>query len=975
MRPEEVSELSRLLDAALALTPTARAAWLAELEESQSETVRHLRSMLAQTQATDTSLLPRLPTVESDDAVASAGERVGPYELVREIGRGGMGSVWLAERADGAFKRKVALKLPRLVWAAGLSKRMAREREIGALLEHPHIARLYDAGVDEHGRPYIAMEYIDGQPIDAYCRGLDLRAKLSLFLQVLNAVAYAHGRLVLHRDLKPGNVLVSADGQAHLLDFGIAKLLDEAAAGTQLTQEQGRVLTLNYASPEQIAGRPLGVTADVYSLGVLLFEVLTGSLPYVSKRKSQGALEDAILAGDVPLASSRAQDKRQAKALHGDLDAIIGKAIKRDPNERYPSVDALAADLQRYLDGRTIAARPDSAWYRLRKAIVRHRLPVAAATAVVVVALVGAGATLFQGRKVAAEAERTRLATAFVSELFRMNALQEPARGYDTTTPDGKPPVDRGIELIEVKFEGQPELQAELYGAVGRVYAELGIDRKASDYAKRQLATLRAQSADKTKVAGALMLLAEAALMADRNVDAEEYARQAIALLRENDTHKPYAFALLARAAMGQDKRDETERAVQEGQRILASQEPRKSVGGAWLTSVQASLLTNWSNKFEEARPLFDVAIAEAIEAEGPSGQAATTMQLNMARGLLRRYDVEQGRAYARQAIAALEQAGGLNRVRASLARVMIQQVQHDNGYATFTDTVAVLEEATKFLRSPTSGAPPESIALLDFHWAEVYARAGEYELAKPLVERSAVVLRQATQSVSNEADIVLTLGICAMYLGDQPLADQLLRQALAFRFAAGDADQPGADFVWAQVAINLSLAGRHREAEEFLSQAPKFERLSGTTLDSQSDVIPEILSRVRMDAGDLEGARAVLPETDKHVSDPEKAVTALDAFLELRGEIECASGERASGLIDLRRSIDFQLAYSGPNHPVLARTRAIAGLCSLAHGDRKRAEAFADVSRQAFVARPNVSPYFKEPLKRLERQLGRKAS
>ena len=589
MRPEEVSELSRLLDAALALDPAARATWLAELEQTQPEAANHLRSMLAQTQATDTSLLPRLPEFESDDAVASAGERVGPYVLMREVGHGGMGSVWLAERADGAFKRKVALKLPRLAWAAGLSKRMAREREIGALLEHPNIARLYDAGVDQHGRPYIAMEYIDGQSIDVYCRehALDQRAKLSLFLQVLRAVAYAHGRLVLHRDLKPSNILVSSDGQAHLLDFGIAKLLEEAAAGTQLTQEQGRVLTLNYASPEQIAGRPLGVTADVYSLGVLLFELLTGSLPYASKRKTQGALEDAILAGDAPLASSRATDKREAKALHGDLDAIVGKAIKRDPNERYPSVDALAADLQRYLEGRTIAARPDSAWYRLRKAIVRHRVPVAAGTAVLVVALAGAGATLLQGRKAVAEAERTRLATAFVSELFRMNALQESARGYDPTPSGSKLPVDRGIELIEVKFRGQPELQAELYGAVGRVYVELGIDRKASEYAKRQLASLRAQNAENVKIAGALMLLGETALAANRDVDAEDYARQAVVILPANATQAPDALALLARALSRQGKRDDTARTVSEAQRILRRTEARE-VGGRSMAQILA---------------------------------------------------------------------------------------------------------------------------------------------------------------------------------------------------------------------------------------------------------------------------------------------------------------------------------------------------------------------------------------------------
>src|SRR5512134_1496599 len=202
MSPAEVAELSRLLDEALVLDPTEREAWLADLEQTKPRVAQRLREMLRQADSSDTKLLPKLPAIDADDAVAAAGERVGPYQLVQEIGHGGMGSVWLAERADGTFKRRVALKLPRLAWAAGLGKRMARERDIGALLEHPNIARLYDAGVDEHGRPYIAMEYINGQPIDVYCRdhALDLRARLKLFLEVTQAVAYAHGRLVLHRD-------------------------------------------------------------------------------------------------------------------------------------------------------------------------------------------------------------------------------------------------------------------------------------------------------------------------------------------------------------------------------------------------------------------------------------------------------------------------------------------------------------------------------------------------------------------------------------------------------------------------------------------------------------------------------------------------------------------------------------------------------------------------------------------------------
>jgi serine/threonine-protein kinase len=260
LRPDEVAELSRLLDEALALAPAQREPWLADLARSKPESAKRLRTMLQHEESSDTGFLPKLSRADIEEAVAAAGDRVGPYVLVRETGRGGMGTVWLAERADGAFKRRVALKLPRLTWSAGLAKRMARERDIGALLEHPSIARLYDAGLDEHGRPYIAMEYIEGQPIDVYCRehDFDVRSRLRLFVQVAEAVGYAHGRLVLHRDLKPSNVLIDAGGRVHLLDFGIAKLLDDTGAGSEITQEQGRVLTLNYASPEQIAVRPLG---------------------------------------------------------------------------------------------------------------------------------------------------------------------------------------------------------------------------------------------------------------------------------------------------------------------------------------------------------------------------------------------------------------------------------------------------------------------------------------------------------------------------------------------------------------------------------------------------------------------------------------------------------------------------------------------------------------------------------------------
>jgi eukaryotic-like serine/threonine-protein kinase len=292
-----------------------RDAWVASLPADCADLQPHLRDLLSRAAQVETAdflgqlphiALPEDSAAEEADAELHAGACVGPYRLIRPLGQGGMGSVWLAERADGSMQRQVALKLPHGWWPhSGLAERMRRECAILGALEHPHIARLYDAGLADNGRPYLALEFVEGQPIDAYCRespqraALAVRQRVQLFLQVASAVAYAHGKLVLHRDLKPDNILVGADGSARLLDFGIAKLLtDGETRDTRLTQLGGRALSPDYASPEQIRGEALGVSSDVYSLGVLLYELLSGVRPYRLTRNSRGELEEAILHGD-----------------------------------------------------------------------------------------------------------------------------------------------------------------------------------------------------------------------------------------------------------------------------------------------------------------------------------------------------------------------------------------------------------------------------------------------------------------------------------------------------------------------------------------------------------------------------------------------------------------------------------------------------------------------------------------------------
>jgi eukaryotic-like serine/threonine-protein kinase len=315
------------------------------------------------------------------------GQHVGPYRLIRELGRGGMGVVWLAERADGQHSRQVALKMPlveNLNWL--LAARFARERNILASLEHPSIARLYDAGVDEKTQPYIAIEYVQGQPITDYVKEKRLKPEVTaqLFIRVIEAVAHAHTQLVIHRDIKPSNILVDAKGEPHLLDFGIAKLLDDeesqTADATQLTRLSGRALTLDYASPEQVNNASLGTASDVYSLGVVLYELLTGSRPYRPKGPTRRDLEQAILEQDPSkpseqlLTTGDSESGKSARRMRGDLDTVVLKALRKDPKQRYATAQAFADDLKRYLAYEPIAAKPDAGWYRMGRFARRNRV-------------------------------------------------------------------------------------------------------------------------------------------------------------------------------------------------------------------------------------------------------------------------------------------------------------------------------------------------------------------------------------------------------------------------------------------------------------------------------------------------------------------------------------------------------------------------------------------------------------------------
>ena len=490
------TELNKLLAAALELELQSRTAWLQTLPAQYQHLRGVLGDLLAKADELEQPEVARPSTsvarVAADALVSMrrdrAGDLVGHWRLVRLIAEGGMGSVWLAERADGVIRRTAALKLPRAEWIdSGLSARIGRERSILARLQHPNIAVLYDAGATAEGRPYLAMEYVTGEAIDTYCAAsvVGPRRILEIFVRATRAVAYAHSKLVIHRDIKPSNVLVGEDGAPKLLDFGISKLIAgdvEFADQAALTRLSDRPLTLPYAAPEQVLGREVTVATDVYALGALLFELVTGRRPFEGATVLE--LEQAIVNGDLPRPSGVTADPMRAKAVRGDLEAIIQKAMRRNPEERYQTAAALADDVDRYLAGEPVEARPNSAAYRIRKYIWRHKAAALGAAVAAASLLGGAALALWQANVAQEQAAEAASLNAFVLSLIKQADPDATAR-----TKAADVTMLSAIEQhIDDHYKARPERALSLRLTIGDAYLNRGegiaaqrVFRKAAD--------------------------------------------------------------------------------------------------------------------------------------------------------------------------------------------------------------------------------------------------------------------------------------------------------------------------------------------------------------------------------------------------------------------------------------------------------------------------------------------------------------
>ncbi len=919
--------IERLLDEALDRPAAERAGWLAALPEEQRHLGERVARLLAARAGDDDDRflgeLPALPTAASAAAAAGdgpalaaqPGAEVGPWRLLRELGEGGMGSVWLAERSDGSLKRQVALKLPRLGWARGLAERMARERDILATLEHPHIARLYDAGVDAHGRPWLALEHVQGRPIDEHVqsRGLDVRQRVQLLVDVCDAVAYAHSRLVIHRDLKPSNILVTDDGQVKLLDFGIAKVMQaDGADDTALTALAGRALTLDYASPEQLRGEPLSTASDVYSLGVVAYELLAGQRPYRLPRGLAADVADALERTEVPPASRVATGPARREALAGGLDAILGLALRKAATERYPTVAALQQDLQRHLAGESLLARPEHGWQRLRRLLWRRRWAVGAAAAagltllgglhaqLAVMLALGAGAVLamvqrrqaLQQRDLARD-ERERAAQAAErarDEAARAQRAQERADAVADFLADllGRARADTPITVGELLEQAEtlaridsasPAQRAAVMVALADLHSSLGAMKHAGELmtAAEELAR-RSGDAELLGLVHAL----QASLVARMSDPAGGQAT--LERLAEQHAAQPtVAYRAATALAYLAQNRNDAAAAVAWAERAqrLAMAASHPSVRTIAHTLSNLAYGKSLAGESDEALALYESSMQRYAEAQAQESAEAITVLNNW--GL-----AELSSGHPQRALERFERAVAVARRRSPDQHLPFYLVANRGRVLNLLhrqdEALAAALEAVEAARN--SGSAPAELAALSLH-ADALRRHGERAAARAMVDGAA-------------------RGFEGRVPPTGPPALNLLRLTAALDLDDG---RPEAALATLERAV----------------AAMEAQGLQGVALALSKGVRGEVLLRLGQTGrarDDLSAALAL------HRKAQGRRASSADTGVALRrwGELAAAEGRPQDALAAWREAEPHLAETLGPEHPEVARLQQLLG-------------------------------------------------
>jgi len=787
MDGERWRQVERVLDAALASDP---ATWPMLLEKSCSgdpELRAEVEALLDRLDLAEgfltsrpTAIAAALLESRNRPSVDLTGVRLGAYRIVGELGRGGMASVYLAERADGAFERQVALKLLR----PGLDSEHERERfrverQILATLDHPNIARLFDGGVTPDGRPYLVLERVQGRPIDAYCdeRGLGMRARVRLFLTVCDATRYAHGRLVVHGDLKPSSILVAEDGVAKLLDFGLATLLQPRPEPDAAAATRHRWMTPDYAAPEQVVGAPVTALTDVYQLGAVLHRILTGRVPF-DGRRSLIELEAAIR-HEPPIPPSVAYPARR-RELRGDLDAIVLKALGKEPDARYASAEALAADLRRHLSGHPVHARPRSVAYRTGRFVGRHRVGVAAAATIVLLAGAYTATVTVQRARIRTALAEARLGTQRASQvtdlMLELFQASEGGRALSDTVT-ARELLDRGLARAE-ELSGQPAMQAQMLDVIGRIYMQLGEYNRAMPILGNALAIRRdVYGEEHLDYVTSVEHLAEVRSLTQLDVaETVRLRRQALELRRRlsGPAHPATADAMF-----------------------------------------ELSSALHHAGDRAAAFPLFEEWLA-LIERHPPERTAQRAVQLESAGILLwLRGEPERAEALLRDALAARRELYGDRHPMVAgsmldLAGLFQNQGRHDDAYA-------LNEEAVRLLRrSYPDGHLLLAEAIRD--QGRSLTRLQRHEEAIPVLRESLVMLaRYVDESALIMGLTRADLAVALTFNGQPAEAEAEARAAI--RSLSGELGVDNSVVVVAHITLGdaLRAGGRYAEAEPLL--------------------------------------------------------------------------------------------------------------------------------------------------------------
>ena len=841
--------MDRIFAGALERSAAERAAFLDAACGGDPELRRELERLLAADQRIGDFLERPAGELLGMVPLGGDGGRVGPYRLLRRIGSGGMGAVYLARRDDEQYERLVAVKVLR--W--GLDSPEARhrfraERQILARLEHPNIARLYDGGTTDEGRPYLVMELVEGLPVDRYCdeRRLTVGQRLDLFRRICGAVQYAHQNLLVHRDLKPGNILVTAAGEPKLLDFGIAKRLEAEDRDSDDTLPGLRVMTPVYASPEQVRGKAVTTASDVYALGVLLYQLLAGRLPYRLASHHDSAVAAAIL-GQEPEPPSQAlfhprpaeeqspeliaaargtRPRALARRLRGDLEEILLRALNKDPQSRYTSVALLSQDLESHLANRPVAARSNTLLYRAGKLVRRNPATAAAAVLAVLLGLGLLASFAVQQRRVARERDKARYTLSFLVDTFKQ-ADPYHARGERLTAREI---LDQGADRVSRELSGQPDVQAELMDSIGEVALGLGRYDQAQPLLERALALRRKTFGPQSlQVAQSLEHLGLLKKELSKHAAAEALLRQSLSirrlLLGAGDLAVAKTLNELAEVVANQVRYAEAEALNRQGLAIA-----RKVEGPAGRTVVE-SLLGVAKRKGE----LGDYAAAEHLFRQGLDIERRTLGdrhpqlyhdQTDLGEILFEAGKYQAAEALLRQSLAVQQKILGREHPDvATTLNNLAMVVQRLNRYA---EAEVIDREVLQITRSQF-GASHWRVAIILGNLGSVLVGQNTPEKIRegiPYYEEALAIRRQNLGDRDPlVAQIYLLLAGAHRQLNEADQALPLARQALALLEQTEGPNHPHVAFALRELGRDYVYLGRYAEAEPQLRRALDIRR------------------------------------------------------------------------------------------------------------------------------------------------------